>query len=269
MTTQEKKEVAKKQNTSVAAPVIDLALVAQDAGQGLAKMDSESLAIPFIKILSSMSPQIKKSKSEYIEGAEEGMIYNTVTQQVLDGSKGVRVVPCYFEPVYLEWSDRGTGSAAPQVHAIDSDIMNQTTKDGEGKMRLQNGNYVERTHNHYCLLLDEEGVAQQVLLSMKVSQLSKSRKWNSLVASAKVKNGDTVINPPSWYYSYNLSTKPEQNDKGDWYGWNIARDQVVTAEIYHEAKTFHDSIKKGSVNVNYEQGAETAGSDRADTDNPF
>ena len=112
-----KKQVATKSTTAVAAPSIDLSLVAQDAGQGLSEVNMDTIQIPFLKILSSMSPQTKKSKKEYVDGAEEGMIFNTVTEELIDGAEGITVVPCYFEPVALEWTDRGTGSSAPvNVH---------------------------------------------------------------------------------------------------------------------------------------------------------
>mgnify|MGYP000247637356 FL=1 len=145
----------------------------------------------------------------------------------------------------------------------------KTKKDAEGKARLPEGTYLERTHNHYCLLTNNEGLTSQVLLSMKVSGLSKSRKWNSLVMSAKVKNGEQIINPPSWYYSYVLTTKPQSNDKGDWYSWDIRRGEVVSASQYEEGKRFHNAVKKGSVEVNYEQANESSGNDKPETDNPF
>jgi hypothetical protein len=264
-----KNEVAKKDSSALVANAIDLSLVAQDQGQGLAKVDLNTTALPFLKILSSMSPQTKKAKSEYIEGAEEGMIFNTVTEELFSGDEGIKVVPCFFEPVQLEWSDRGTGSSAPIVHPVDTPLLNKTTKDSDGKLRLPEGTYLERTHNHYCLLLNEEGLSSQVLLSMKVSGLSRSRKWNSLMLSAQVKHGDQVINPPSWYFSYHLTTKHQSNDKGDWYGWDIKRAEPVSADVYHAGKKFFDAVKRGSVEVNYEQSSDSSGTDASDNTNPF
>jgi hypothetical protein len=188
-----KNEVAKKESSALVVNAIDLSLVAKDQGQGLAKVDLNTTALPFLKILSSMSPQTKKAKSEYIEGAEEGMIFNTVTEELFSGDEGIKVVPCFFEPVQLEWSDRGTGSSAPIVHPVDTPLLNKTTKDNDGKLRLPEGTYLERTHNHYCLLLNEEGLSSQVLLSMKVSGLSRSRKWNSLMLSAQVSMGIKLL----------------------------------------------------------------------------
>jgi len=262
-----KQEVATKKASAVAAPTIDLGMVAQDQGLGLAVVDMNTTAIPFLKILSSMSPQTKKQKKEYVDGAEEGMIFNTVTEELHGGAEGIKVVPCYFEPVALEWTNRGEGSVAPIVHPVDTPLWDKTQKDELGKARLPQGTYLERTHNHYCLLIDSQGFTSQVLISMKVSGLSKSRKWNSLVMAAKVKNGEQVINPPSWYYTYSLTTRPQTNDKGDWYGWDIKRSDPVSADVYAEGKAFHASVKKGGVEVNYEQ--ENSGSEKTDNENPF
>ena len=111
-----KKEVAtKSENTVAVSQPMDLATVMADQGAGLSSHTMDDLAIPFMKILSSMSPQTKKNKTEYIEGATEGMIFNTVSQDLTDGTKGISIVPCLFEPVLLEWTDRGQGSSAPVV----------------------------------------------------------------------------------------------------------------------------------------------------------
>ena len=132
-----KKQVATKSTTAVVAASIDLSMVAQDAGQGLSEVNMDTIQIPFLKILSSMSPQTKKSKKEYVDGAEEGMIFNTVTEELIDGAEGITVVPCYFEPVALEWTDRGTGSSAPvNVHPVDTPLWDKTKKDELGIHRV-------------------------------------------------------------------------------------------------------------------------------------
>ena len=59
----------------------------QDASQGLENMDQQDLALPFLRILGQLSPQVNKRDSKYVEGAEPGMIYNTVTHELYDGTK--------------------------------------------------------------------------------------------------------------------------------------------------------------------------------------
>ena len=66
----------------------DPSMFEADANQGLGQLGMDDLAIPFLRILSDTSPQIKKRDPQYIEGAESGMIYNTLTKEIYDGDKG-------------------------------------------------------------------------------------------------------------------------------------------------------------------------------------
>ena len=68
-----------------------------DAHKGMEQMGGDDLALPFIRILGDLSPQVKKSKAEYVEGAEPGMLFNTVSKELYNGDKGITVVPCYYK----------------------------------------------------------------------------------------------------------------------------------------------------------------------------
>ena len=67
-----------------------------DAGQGL-NMTQEDLALPFLKVLGQLSPECNKRDAKHVEGAEPGMIINTVTGEVYDGVKGIDVVPVHYK----------------------------------------------------------------------------------------------------------------------------------------------------------------------------
>ena len=79
------------------------------AGAGLEEVTTEDLAIPFLRILAQLSPQVNKRDGAYVEGAEAGMIYNTVSNEAYDGEKGVLVVPCYYNRRFIEWQPRSSG----------------------------------------------------------------------------------------------------------------------------------------------------------------
>ena len=53
-----------------------------DAKLGLENMDQDDLALPFLKLLQNSSDETKKKHSSYVEGAEPGMFYNTVTKKL-------------------------------------------------------------------------------------------------------------------------------------------------------------------------------------------
>ena len=134
-----KEELIKKPNNAIATNVFEA-----DANMGMDKITQEDLALPFLKILGQLSPEVNKRDGKYVEGAEPGMIYNSVTGEVFNGEKGVNVIPCYYKLEYVEWRDRGKdGSGAPvNIYPSSSDIMTKTTRGSDFKDRLSNGNYI-------------------------------------------------------------------------------------------------------------------------------
>ena len=240
--------VAKKEESKL--PALNLELMEMDASSGLENISQDDLATPRLKVLMQLSPEL-----EELENAKAGMIFNTVTNELYDGSKGIRVLPCAYQRQYVEWADRGQGSGAPiNVFDASSNILTRTTRDDNNKDRLENGNYVETCGNHYVLLVTDDGDATPALITMKATQLKKSRKWNSMLLNLKLKGKNGLFTPPSYSHYYNLKTVKEGNDKGNWYGWEISREkQLEDANLYSMAKTFAESVSKGEVKVKYEE----------------
>ena len=58
-----------------------------DANKGAQNIQQDDLALPFLKVLGHLSPEINKQHAKYIEGAQPGMIINTVTKELFDGAK--------------------------------------------------------------------------------------------------------------------------------------------------------------------------------------
>ena len=73
--------VKKKEETNVVQ--FDPSMFEADANEGLGQLGQEDLAIPFLRILSDTSPQVKKRDPEYVDGAEVGMLFNTLTRDCL------------------------------------------------------------------------------------------------------------------------------------------------------------------------------------------
>ena len=152
--------------------------IEQFADEGFENVDSKSLALPFLKVLGQLSPQVTQGDSNFMPEAKAGMIYNTVTDELYDGQKGITVIPCFYKLEYIEWKDRDKGAVAPvNVYPADSDIMSKTTRGDDGKDRLENGNYIEETASHFVVVV-EESMASEALITMKSTQRKKSKKWN-------------------------------------------------------------------------------------------
>ena len=243
-------EVAVKQEAGAIAAVN----IEQFGEAGFENVDSKSLALPFLKVLGQLSPQVTQGDSQFMADARAGMIYNTVTDELYDGQKGISVIPCYYKLEYIEWRDREKGAVAPvNVYSADSDIMSKTTRGDDGKDRLENGNYIEETASHYVMVVEEEK-SSTALITMKSTQRKKSKKWNSMMMSLrqKRKDGKGFFKPAPFTQKYSLKTVLEKNNLGSWFGWEIEHmGQVESEETIKSAYDFYGSCKKGAVRVNH------------------
>ena len=252
-------EVAVKQEAGAIAAVN----IEQFGEAGFENVDSKSLALPFLKVLGQLSPQVTQGDSQFMADARAGMIYNTVTDELYDGQKGISVIPCYYKLEYIEWRDREKGAVAPvNVYPSDSDIMGKTTRGDDGKDRLENGNYIEETASHYVMVVEEEKTST-ALITMKSTQRKKSKKWNSMMMSlrSKRKDGKGFFKPAPFNQMYSLKTVLEKNNLGSWFGWEIEHmGQVPSEDTIKAAFEFYETCKKGAVKVNHgkeEQVAKT------------
>jgi len=113
-----KNEIVEKKSTEVAL----MSSFEDDASGGFDNMNQDDFALPFLRLLTNVSPEIGE-----VEGAMPGMIYNTVTGQLYDGKKGITVIPCAYVRQYIEWAPRGSGSGAPAaIYPATSDILSRT-----------------------------------------------------------------------------------------------------------------------------------------------
>ena len=225
-----------------------------DANKGSQNMSQDDLALPFLKVLGQLSPEVNKTHGKYVEGAEPGKIINTVTSELYDN---INIVPVFYKRQYVEWQDRGTSTGAPvAIHEADSDIISQTTRDKSYKDRLPNGNYLENTANHFVILMGDSPTT--ALISMKATQLKVSRKWNSMMMGIKMQGKNGLFTPPTYSHIYNLKTVQMSNDKGTWFGWDVAKaGPVEDKSIYDMAKSFAESVNKGDVQAKPEVQEQT------------
>ena len=251
--------IAKRENAGPLATNVFEA----DAGAGSQNITQEDLALPFLKVLGQLSPEVNKQNAKFINGAEAGMIVNSVTKKIYDGKKGIEVIPVHYERQYVEWQDRGaTSTGAPvAIHKADSDIINTTTRDKNWKDRLPNGNYLENTASHFVILLGD--TPSTALISMRATQLKVSKTWNSLMLGLKMQGKNGLFTPPTYSHIYNLKTVQMSNDKGTWFGWAVSKVGPVSNKgIYEIAKAFAEKNSKGLVNVKH-------GTDEPKSDSPF
>jgi hypothetical protein len=253
--------MAKNEVTQTTAkPEYDIVLLSdfeKDASDGFESMGQDDFALPFLRLLTNTSPEVGE-----VDGAMPGMVFNTVNSTLYDGKKGLIVVPCAYVRQYIEWTPRGVGSGAPvAIYPATSDVLSRTHREpGDNKDYLDSGNYIENTANHYVMVMNDDGIPEPALITMKSTQLKKSRKWNSMMMSTKLMGKNGPYTPPMYSHLYRLTTQAESNDKGKWYGWEVERiGPIEDMNVYHAAKAFAQSVHAGDVKVKHADDAVEGG----------
>lgn len=248
--------VKAEESTALAIP----SELEQFAGLGMDQVRTEDMSIPFLRILAQLSPQVNKRDGAYVDGAEAGMIYNTVENVAYDGEEGILVIPCYYNRRYVEWKPREKGGGYVNAYDVDDKIVHSTFRDERGNDVLPNGNILSNTAQFFVLLLDKDGTASRCLITMTSTQLKKARKWVTQMQSrtAMGKNGMFVL--PMMSQVYRMRTVEERNDKGSWFGWEIshARSLQLGLEtekmLFQMGVDFSAAVRAGEVKVKEDQG---------------
>ena len=248
-----KTELAEKKQSAVSTFDDDLL----SGGTGLEETTTEDFAIPFIRVLQPLSPQLQKQHGSYVEGASAGDLYNTVTNAYYDGAKGISIVPCAYNKKYIEWIPREKGGGLINAnHGVS--ILSKCTRDASRRTYTPEGNEIVETAQYFVLVLEPE--PQQAVLTFTSTQLGVSRKWLSMLRMARVQNskGDSV-QAPMFANTFRLSTVTQSNDKGSWNGYSINQEAPTELSVALMAKEFMSAARSGDVEVKEEhQRDETA-----------
>jgi hypothetical protein len=234
------KTVAKKSNGTQAVAVMSQF---ENVQTGFEDMNADDLQLPRLKLLQAMSPELEND-----DALRAGHIYNSVTSDWWPGDQGVRVVPCVYHKTYVEWAPVGSGAKGPVNVHQSKDVMASTVRGDDNKYYTNDnsGNYIEETANYFVLIMGDKGETSQAVISMKSSQLTPSRNWNSKMKNLKIKNSKGVyFTPPMWSHSYLLKTEKTKNGDKTWYKWKIEVDSILTSEDHvREASSFSSEMNK-------------------------
>lgn len=257
-------------NTNLPAG-FDAAMLLEDAGAGTEDMGMRDLSTPFLSILQQLSPQVNKRDSKYIEGAEASMIHNAATHAIYDGEQGVLIVPCGYQRRYTEWKPNRGGLV--KDWGTDESGYQSCNVGEKGQHTTGNGNVINEAAVFYAFLLDG-GSVSEVIIQMSGTEFKKAKGWNSLIKNYKIPHPtdpQQQINPAIFYSTYRMTTVPEQNDQGNWFGWKIEKGADVLTlpnggELYMKARGFRNMFLSGKVKAPQVQ---EPGQQRTNDDIPF
>lgn len=221
----------------------------ENGATGLELVRARDLVIPRITILQDLSPQLKRTRAEYIEGAQLGDFCDTSVGDLFRGE--LEVLPCLFAPIYLEWAPRESGRGLVANHGTDASCLNNCTQDEKRRFVTPDGNYVQETATFYVLNLSAGN--RRSFIPLSSTQMKAGRQWITKITNERIKRPDGSDFPaPIFYRCWVAKPVLTKNNQGEWHAWTFTPGETVlerdpSKELLAEAKAFRDQASQGIV----------------------
>lgn len=227
--------MANKANQALVTGSIDQmpAHIAKGAASGVGNenVSASDLEIPQLKLLQKMSPEVDKSGGSYVEGAEPGMIYNTLTKRLSDSVFLVNIRMDKEVSVFRK-REFGGGGSGSYIGAFDDKPTAEAYLVEAG---LTVAEYdLSDTAKHFVLVLDDDGnVESEAMIYMSSTKLRTSNKWNSELLMTKADRYASV---------WQLGVENLSNSKGSWSNFTIAFAGWCPEALLERAKGAFDAL---------------------------
>jgi len=212
------------------------------------KLGLQDIAVPYLYILQTNSPQCNEDHAKYIKGARPGMLFLTNLEKVYDGrDTGLSIVPCYYERLVTEWVPVAAGGGLVASHDPDAEIVKKASwreVDGKNVLCLPNGHQLVETGYHYFLVnLPDMKTWVQSIAPFKSTALKVSRRMNSLISTTNIPGTDKKA--PRFLFRWKFTTIKEQKDQYVWSSPKLEQEKMVSADVYAAAKAYAIIASKG------------------------
>lgn len=198
------KEVKKNESTET----MDLTVLngIDGIGSGFEGTNSGTFKTPFLKVLQAMSPELKKSDPKYIQGAEQGQLCNTATNEAVDN---LEIVVLKIEHVLVVWVPERGGLVGRFPKSKEDELV--TKRDGAKKWTAE-GNEVVDTIELYCL--DMVNPEVPFIFPLSTTSLKYGKSFATRMRALRVDGKQVGV---SWAGVWKIGTVEESNDKGSWF----------------------------------------------------
>lgn len=249
MATSKKTEVA----TVAADPFAVTAVpdyIKQGAGRGSEEVKSSDMVLPRLEIVQALSP-IKELDPD----AREGMLFNSVTQEIIGDH--AYFVPVYFRMEYLVWQDQDSGGgfhgSFPTLEQAEEKRTQVIQNDPQLAGTTPKGTdiiEVVDTPVHYGLRITPEGEKEQIVISMAKTKSKVSRKWNAMI---QIAGGDRFSRV------YKISAFTDENKKGQKFKNFVVQPAGFPPKaVYEECERLYASFRSGEVVADHASAAPAA-----------
>lgn len=203
--------------------------------RGQENVGTDDISLPRLDVAQDISKQIKRKDPAYIQGAEAGDLFNTVTNDLYGSS--VYFVPVYFKKEFLIWKKQNAGGGFKGSFPTADLAAREFASQGYESVDHE----VVPTSVHFGIVVhiaqDGEMTTEQLVISMSKSKNKASRMLNTL---CRIQGGDRFSQ------TYEVSSILDRNAQGQEY-WNLAFKRLgyTPKAVYMEAEAMYKSVSAG------------------------
>lgn len=251
------------------------------AGSGFEGVTTEDLSIPFLTVLQALSPEVQPG-DERVQGAEAGMLFNTVTRELFDPKEGICFQPVCTQHLYMEWRPRNQGGGLVARHSVDSEVVAKAQAAAKaanaefGKLKTASGNDLIETRYVLGYLLRDPNQSEPGEPIMIAFTSTKMKVYKNITTRLYTFAG----RPPLFAHRLRISSVAEENPKGKFYNFKIEpyfgtiKESLINPQgpgikLLTDASTLKQSFEKGEAKVNYEKQSGASGGSGAGEEVPF
>tara|TARA_R110000751_G_scaffold38620_3_gene92614 strand:+ start:331 stop:1101 length:771 start_codon:yes stop_codon:yes gene_type:complete len=243
-------QVAKKTNAGALASIN----LRADMGKGAEEIKADDVSTPILKILHQLSPECNERDAKHVTGSKPGMIYASGFGKLINGQEGLNIIIAHAQTRFPEWQERGDSASAPV--GVHLEIPKDAVEERNGRYRLPNGNYVEKTAYFYVLaLVDKE--LKPAVIPMRSSNLTPARELNNLIKNLRISDEKGPFNPATYSAVYNLKTVGKTSGSKSWHVYRPSRvrnlniGETTDAGMYEMAAQLQKQVSKGVMRPKY------------------
>ena len=248
-------QLAKKANAGALATIS----LRGDSKKGAEEIKQDDVSTPILKILHQLSPECNERDAKYVQGSKPGMIYASSFGSLIDGEgKGIDIVVSHVQTRYPEWQERGDSASAPV--GTHMQIPTDAVEERNGRYRLPNGNYVEKTAYFYVIVL-MDGESRPAVITMRSSNLSPARELNNLITNLRVSDDKGTFQPAAYSALFNLKTVGKTAGSKSWHVYKPSKVRMLDvsnksdADLYVAAQELQKTVAKGSAKPKYDNNS--------------
>ena len=260
------KENSSSKAVAASAPAGSMAMpfdFGEMAGEGMENMTAADQAVPFIRILQALSPEVAKKDSK-IPGAEPGLMLDTVTREL---HESIVIVPCITEHLYVEWRPRSQGGGFVGRRGLHDAVIPQCRKNEKGRLITPDGHELVETFYLACMTLASADDTVPAGFAMLAFTSSGIQPYKKSIGELRKFPG-----APLFAHRLRVSTDEQSNSEGTWYNWvlrpvnqpdgdPVFRNGVLSslinpsgpqAALLDAARNFKSDVMAGSANISYD-----------------